>query len=91
MSADVLPVQEAAHESSQEALQESQQETPFFQVVAGNPTPEELAALAVVVLGLQGNDDDGRRPASHRTWIRRDQLRLGPRPGPGSWRRSALR
>nr|WP_167995853.1 acyl-CoA carboxylase subunit epsilon [Arthrobacter pigmenti] len=63
----------------------------MFQVVAGNPTPEELAALAVVVLGMQTNDDGGTRPAAHRTWIRRDQLRLGPRPGPGSWRRSALR
>jgi hypothetical protein len=72
-------------------LSETQQEAPLFQVVAGNPTPEELAALAVVVLGLQANDDGAHKPAAHRTWIRRDQLRLGPRPGPGSWRRSALR
>ncbi|GAB3538352.1 hypothetical protein GCM10027403_24530 [Arthrobacter tecti] len=64
---------------------------PLFQVVAGDPTPEELAALAVVVLGMQTNDDGGASPAAHRSWIRRDQLRLGPRPGPGSWRRSALR
>lgn len=77
MSIDVLPTEEAA---------------PLFQVVAGNPTPEELAALAVVVLGLHANgDDDALRPAAHRTWIRRDQLRLDPRPGPGSWRRSARR
>ncbi len=69
----------------------TEESEPLFQVVAGNPTPEELAALAVVVLGLQANDDDARKPAAHRTWIRRDQLRLGPRPGPGSWRRSALR
>ena len=76
MSADFLPTAE---------------EAPLFTVVAGNPTPEELAALAVVVLGLQANDDGARGHAPHRTWIRRDQLRLGPRPGPGSWRRSALR
>lgn len=69
----------------------AEESAPLFQVVAGNPTPEELAALAVVVLGLEANDDGDRTPASHRTWIRRDQLRLGPRPGPGSWRRSALR
>ncbi|MFP5367838.1 MAG: acyl-CoA carboxylase epsilon subunit [Actinomycetes bacterium] len=50
-----------------------------------------MAALAVVVLGLQANDDGAPRPAAHRSWVRRDQLRLGPRPGPGSWRRSALR
>ncbi|MFJ6279445.1 Acyl-CoA carboxylase epsilon subunit [Arthrobacter subterraneus] len=67
------------------------EESPLFTVVAGNPTPEELAALAVVVLGLQSNDDGAPRPAAHRSWVRRDQLRLGPRPGPGSWRRSALR
>ena len=76
MSIEILPAEDA---------------TPLFQVVSGNPTPEELAALAVVVLGLQANDDGARRPATHRTWIRQDQLRLGPRPGPGSWRRSALR
>ena len=76
MSADLSPTEEAE---------------PLFQVVAGNPTAEELAALAVVVLGLQANDDGARRHAPHRTWIRRDQLRLGPRPGPGSWRRSARR
>ncbi|MDF9277771.1 acyl-CoA carboxylase epsilon subunit, partial [Arthrobacter sp. EH-1B-1] len=32
-------------------------------MVAGNPTAEELAALAVVVLGLQANDDGARRHA----------------------------
>ena len=69
----------------------AEETAPMFQVVAGNPTPEELAALAVVVLGLQANDGGAPRPAAHRTWIRRDQLRLGPQPGPGSWRRSSLR
>lgn len=63
----------------------------LFRVVAGNPTPEELAALAVVVLGLQANDVGAPAPVPHRTWVRRNQLRLGPQPGPGSWRRSALR
>lgn len=76
MSIEIVPAEEAV---------------PLFQVVAGNPTPEELAALAVVVLGLQAVEDGETRPTTHRSWIRRDQLRLGPRPGPGSWRRSALR
>ena len=76
MSTETIPAEESA---------------PLFRVVAGNPTPEELEALAVVVLGLQANDGGAHKPAAHRTWIRRDQLRLGPRPGPGSWRRSALR
>lgn len=66
-------------------------EPPLFQVVAGNPTPEEVAALAVVLLGLRATDDGAAKPAPHRSWIRRSQLRLGPLPGPGSWRRSALR
>lgn len=70
---------------------ESENLPPLFKVVSGNPTPEELAALAVVVLGLQTDDDGARKPLPHRTWIRRDQLRLGPRPGPGSWRRSGRR
>ncbi|WP_052274478.1 acyl-CoA carboxylase subunit epsilon [Arthrobacter sp. L77] len=57
-------------------------------VVSGNPTDEELAALTAVVVALQGagTEDDGRN--HRRSWVRRALLRLGPTPGPGSWRRS---
>nr|WP_081747121.1 acyl-CoA carboxylase subunit epsilon [Arthrobacter sp. H5] len=66
-------------------------EPPLFRVLGGNPTPEELAALAVVVLGLHAAEPEEMALPTHRTWVRRDQLRLAPAPGPGSWRRSALR
>ncbi|WP_241521768.1 acyl-CoA carboxylase subunit epsilon [Arthrobacter pityocampae] len=64
------------------------QETEILSVVSGNPTDEELAALTAVVVALQGTDagDDG--PRQGRSWVRRALLRLGPTPGPGSWRRS---
>ena len=57
-------------------------------VVSGNPTDEELAALTAVVVALQGSgtEDDTRNHG--RSWVRRALLRLGPTPGPGSWRRS---
>jgi len=47
-----------------------------------------LATAATVVLSL----DSGAAPAPEkpgaRHWIRRQQLQLAPRPGPGSWKRS---
>ncbi|WP_258060113.1 acyl-CoA carboxylase subunit epsilon [Arthrobacter sp. ZGTC212] len=63
---------------------------PLFSVLSGNPSEEELAALAAVVMGL-GADDGAARPApesARRTWHRRRMLSLAPKPGPGSWRRS---
>ncbi|MDK1328430.1 acyl-CoA carboxylase epsilon subunit [Arthrobacter sp. zg-Y1143] len=62
---------------------------PLLSVVAGNPTDEELAALAAVVAGLAAEEAvlPAPRPA-HRIWARRRMLRLEPTPGPGSWRRS---
>jgi hypothetical protein len=61
---------------------------PVLSVVAGQPTDEELAALTAVVVALQGQDDAGDAPGHGRSWVRRALLRLGPTPGPGSWRRS---
>ncbi|WP_258062353.1 acyl-CoA carboxylase subunit epsilon [Arthrobacter sp. B0490] len=57
-------------------------------VVSGRPTDEELAALTAVVVALQGADDGDDAPNQGRSWVRRALLRLGPTPGPGSWRRS---
>nr|WP_240629656.1 acyl-CoA carboxylase subunit epsilon [Specibacter cremeus] len=63
-------------------------ETPLLNVTRGNPTAEELAALTAVVLALQaGEADEPARPAA-RPWMRRAQLHLRPKPGPGAWRRS---
>ncbi|MHA7209863.1 acyl-CoA carboxylase subunit epsilon [Arthrobacter sp. MDT1-65] len=57
-------------------------------VVSGHPTDEELAALTAVVVALQGAGDGDDAPNQGRSWVRRALLRLGPTPGPGSWRRS---
>ena len=71
---------------------------PFLQVVSGNPTEEELAALTAVVIGLGASSPEAglssgtfpeKDPArTRRAWTRRRALSLQPTPGPGSWRRS---
>ena len=61
---------------------------PLFSVVKGQPDAEELAALTAVVLALGGPAPAPARPPSVRHWVRRQQLRLAPTPGPGAWKRS---
>ncbi|MFC7847905.1 acyl-CoA carboxylase subunit epsilon [Arthrobacter sp. NPDC057388] len=61
---------------------------PLFSVTKGEPTPEELAALTAVVLSLEPAASGGRAKPSVRQWMRRQQLRLEPAPGPGAWKRS---
>lgn len=62
---------------------------PVLEVIRGTPTAEELAALTAVVVALSENSTEPDAASPHRSWARRDHLRLAPRPGPGSWRRSA--
>ncbi|MQA95992.1 MAG: acyl-CoA carboxylase subunit epsilon [Streptosporangiales bacterium] len=67
---------------------------PFLQVVRGDPTPEEIAALVAVLTAraraaAAARAADRPRPVS--AW--RDPSRLVRRPlphGPGAWRASAL-
>ncbi|MDJ0319695.1 acyl-CoA carboxylase subunit epsilon [Pseudarthrobacter sp. PS3-L1] len=61
---------------------------PLFSVVKGEPTPEDLAALTAVVLSLSGAAEAAPQRRSTGYWVRRQQLRLAPTPGPGAWRRS---
>lgn len=61
---------------------------PLLSVVKGNPTPEELAALTAVVASLEAPQEAETAPPSTRHWLRRQQLRLDPTPGPGAWKRS---
>ena len=61
---------------------------PVFSVVKGEPTPEELAALAAVVLSLGPGEPAASPTPGVRHWVRRQQLRLAPTPGPDAWRRS---
>ena len=63
-------------------------EQPLFAVVKGEPTAEELAALAAVVLSVGSGEPSQPQKPSARHWIRRQQLQLAPKPGPGSWKRS---
>lgn len=57
-------------------------------VVKGEPTAEELAALTAVVLSLGTAEAAAVQRPSERHWVRREQLKLAPAPGPGSWKRS---
>ncbi|MBT2595442.1 acyl-CoA carboxylase subunit epsilon [Arthrobacter sp. ISL-72] len=61
---------------------------PLFSVVKGEPTDVELAALTAVVLSLGSAAAQGEKKPTVRHWVRRQQLRLAPTPGPGAWRRS---
>ena len=63
-------------------------EAPLFSVLKGTPTPEELAALTAVVLSLGPGETAEAGKPSVRHWVRRQQLRLAPTPGPGAWKRS---
>ncbi|AXJ11867.1 hypothetical protein CFN17_13075 [Arthrobacter sp. PM3] len=60
----------------------------MLSVVKGEPTPEELAALTAVVLSLGQTPQTAPAKPGVRVWVRRQQLRLAPRPGPDAWRRS---
>ncbi|MEQ4565033.1 acyl-CoA carboxylase subunit epsilon [Paenarthrobacter sp. CAP02] len=61
---------------------------PMFSVVKGEPTAEELAAIAAVVISLGTPQEAAPTKPSVRHWVRRQQLRLDPSPGPGAWKRS---
>jgi hypothetical protein len=61
---------------------------PLLAVVKGEPTAEELAALTAVVLSLGDGGTAAPAKPGARHWIRRQQLQLAPKPGPGSWKRS---
>ncbi|HJW00724.1 MAG TPA: acyl-CoA carboxylase subunit epsilon [Arthrobacter sp.] len=60
----------------------------LISVVKGQPSAEELAALTAVVLSLGGQEAAEIRKPTVRHWVRRQQLRLAPTPGPGAWKRS---
>jgi hypothetical protein len=63
--------------------------TPLLTVVRGEPTPEQLAALAAVLAARAsaGVDEPPTPPPS--LWAR-PQLRSRLTSGPGAWRASAL-
>ncbi|KGH48088.1 acetyl-CoA carboxylase [Modestobacter caceresii] len=65
-----------------------QTQPPLLQVVRGEPSAEELAALTVVVAALSQRRPR-RRPAPVGAWRERADLLRRPLPaGPGGWRAS---
>ncbi|MGH3282806.1 MAG: acyl-CoA carboxylase subunit epsilon [Trebonia sp.] len=68
---------------------------PFFRVVRGDVTPEEIAALVAVLTAVAAARSQlagDAKPAAVRTnWNAPARLLRAPvRPLPGGWRRSAL-
>jgi len=62
---------------------------PTLQVVRGDATPEEIAAL-VTVLAARAAAAPRQTPTAGRGWAdRAAALRRPPHPGPGVWRASA--
>jgi hypothetical protein len=78
----------SARNPAAEAADSAQPAQTLFSVTKGEPTPEELAALTAVVLSMQPAAPAGLAKPSLRQWMRRQQLRLEPTPGPGAWKRS---
>lgn len=64
--------------------------TPVIRVERGNPTPEQLAALTVV-LAAAGGGEEPAGPRQRTLWTARNRY-ARPRPavGPGGWRASSL-
>lgn len=79
----------AAHHPEAGGVETSEaQAAPLLSVVKGQPNAEELAALTAVVLSLGGAEPARADKPSVRHWVRRQQLKLDPTPGPGAWKRS---
>lgn len=62
-----------------------------FQITSGSPTPEETAAVTVLMLAIAGARAAGPQPAQQVGGWADPALRLRRPlpPGPGAWRASA--
>jgi hypothetical protein len=65
------------------------QDVPLLQVVRGEPTAEELAALVAVVAARASAFPEPTSPVAPSLWGR-PVLRAPVHPGPGAWRASGL-
>jgi hypothetical protein len=62
---------------------------PEFTIVAGSPTPAELAAISAVISGMLAElaNDDRAVPPRVSAWQRSQRsIRRPLTPGPGAWR-----
>ena len=67
----------------------SESQKPMLRVVAGNPTPDELAVV-VAVLSTRGGQA-ASSPQQFSLWARKSRnIRPALRPGFGAWRASAM-
>jgi hypothetical protein len=68
---------------------ESEQARPLLRVVAGSPTPEELATVIAVVTARRAAA--AAEPPVWSLWARKSrQVRPAQRPGFGAWRASMM-
>ena len=66
------------------------EDRPFLQVVHGDATPEEIAALVAVLASTSGGAAPAK-PKPRSTWADpRRRMRSTLPHGPGAWRASAL-
>ncbi|WP_086821157.1 acyl-CoA carboxylase subunit epsilon [Allokutzneria sp. NRRL B-24872] len=65
---------------------------PLLRVVRGEPTDEELAALAAVITAVASQSAPETAPKPRSLWAERGSvLRRPHHPGPGAWRASGHR
>jgi hypothetical protein len=88
----VQPASEPAHPANGRGAQPGS--GPVLEVVRGQPSAEELAALTVVLAAAlarqERSDGPGRPGRAASGWASRARgLRAPLRPGPDAWRRSA--
>lgn len=63
---------------------------PFLRVVSGDPTPDELAAVTVVLAALARSGERPTSPPPAGGWTDLSlRIRRVPAPGPGAWRSAA--
>lgn len=80
-----------AGEQTRTASGEEGPQVPVIRVERGNPTPEQLAALTVVLTAATSGASPEQRAPRRTPWTARPRCdRLGPVVGPGGWRASAL-
>ena len=69
---------------------EPSRDEPLLRIVSGDPTPDELAAVTVVLSALRRTAGEPDQPAPVGGWSDLSlRIRRVPAPGPGAWRSAA--
>ena len=64
---------------------------PVLRVIAGSPTPDEVAVVVSVLSAVSAGATQQPQPVRLRSWSNRSRtLRHRPAPGPTTWRDSGL-